>query len=78
MMFIYIVKFQWCLRLEFITGPKGQPPLMPLNADERHQYYQAIDNVNVETFDCVIPIKVYPTSYTSARIFPSHHVFRVT
>ncbi|CAG8468838.1 16487_t:CDS:2, partial [Funneliformis caledonium] len=58
---------------EFITGPKGQSPLMPLNADERHQYYQAIDDVYVETFDCAIPIKVYPTSYTSARIFPSHH-----
>ncbi|RIA97731.1 Rgp1-domain-containing protein [Glomus cerebriforme] len=72
------VKLQWCLRLEFITGPKGQSPLMPLNADERHQYYQAIDEINVETFDCAIPIKVYPTSYTSARIFPSHHVFRVT
>ncbi|CAI2181298.1 2221_t:CDS:10 [Funneliformis geosporum] len=72
------VKLQWCLRLEFITGPKGQSPLMPLNADERHQYYQAIDDVYVETFDCAIPIKVYPTSYTSARIFPSHHVFCVT
>ncbi|PKY38071.1 Rgp1-domain-containing protein [Rhizophagus irregularis] len=72
------VKLQWCLRLEFITGPKGQSPLMPLNADERHQYYQAIDNINVETFDCSVPIKVYPTSYTSARIFPSNHVFRVT
>ncbi|GES77084.1 Rgp1-domain-containing protein [Rhizophagus clarus] len=72
------VKLQWCLRLEFITGPKGQSPLMPLNADERHQYYQAIENTNVETFDCAIPIKVYPTSYNSARIFPSNHVFRVT
>ncbi|RHZ53330.1 hypothetical protein Glove_443g57 [Diversispora epigaea] len=72
------VKLQWCLRLEFITGPKDQNSLIPLNADERHHYYQAVEEVNVETFDCSIPIKVYPTSYESARTFPSQHTFRVT
>ncbi|CAG8460005.1 944_t:CDS:2, partial [Acaulospora colombiana] len=51
------VKLQWCLRLEFITGPKDQLPLVSLNVDERHHYYQAIEEVNVETFDCSIPIK---------------------
>ncbi|CAG8632155.1 8546_t:CDS:2 [Acaulospora morrowiae] len=72
------VKLQWYLRLEFITGPKDQLPLVSLNVDERHHYHQAIEEVNVETFDCSIPIKVYPTSYESARTFPSQHIFRVT
>ncbi|CAG8455077.1 5928_t:CDS:2 [Scutellospora calospora] len=72
------VKLQWFLRLEFITGTKNNYPLMPLNADERHHYYQAVEDVNVETFDCSIPIKVYPTSYESARTFPSQHTFRVS
>ncbi|CAG8496627.1 9641_t:CDS:2 [Racocetra fulgida] len=53
-------------------------PLMPLNADERHHYFQAVEDVNVETFDCSIPIKVYPTSCESARTFPSQHTFRVS
>ncbi|CAJ0762493.1 7725_t:CDS:2 [Entrophospora sp. SA101] len=72
------VKLQWGIRLEFITGPKGHVPLVTLTADERHHYYQAVEDVRVETFDCFIPIKVYPTSYESARTFPSHHTFRVT
>ncbi|KAF0450058.1 Rgp1-domain-containing protein [Gigaspora margarita] len=72
------VKLQWSLRLEFITGSKNDYPLMPLNADERHHYYQAVEDVNVETFDCSIPIKVYPTSCESARTFPSQHTFRVS
>ncbi|CAJ0641833.1 13995_t:CDS:10 [Entrophospora sp. SA101] len=61
------VKLQWGIRLEFITGPKGHVPLVTLTADERHHYYQAVEDVRVETFDCFIPIKVYPTSYESAR-----------
>ncbi|CAG8606251.1 14302_t:CDS:2 [Racocetra persica] len=72
------VKLQWSLRLEFITGSKNDYPLMPLNADERHHYFQAVEDVNVETFDCSIPIKVYPTSCESARTFPSQHTFRVS
>ncbi|CAG8449960.1 3265_t:CDS:10 [Ambispora leptoticha] len=72
------VKLQWGLRLEFITGPKNKPPLLAFNADDRHQYYQAVSEVNVETFDCFIPIKVYPTLYESARTFSSQHTFTVS
>ncbi|CAG8459151.1 7344_t:CDS:2 [Ambispora gerdemannii] len=72
------VNLQWGLRLEFITGPKDKPPLLAFNADDRHQYYQAVSEVNVETFDCFIPIKVYPTLYESARAFSSQHTFTVS
>ncbi|KAG9299582.1 hypothetical protein G9A89_020753 [Geosiphon pyriformis] len=72
------VKLQWGLRVEFITGSKGKPSLLAFNADDRHQYYQAVSEVDVETFDCFIPIKVYPSSHESARTFSSQHNFNVS
>ncbi|CAG8514810.1 9696_t:CDS:10 [Paraglomus brasilianum] len=72
------VKLHWGLRLEFITGDKNTSPLLSLNTDERHLYLQAVPDVSVETFDCLVPIKVYPTSYESARTFPHSHTFYVS
>ena len=32
---------------------------IPINVDERHRHYQSAQDVNVSTFDCQIPIRVY-------------------
>ncbi|KAI7877208.1 Rgp1-domain-containing protein [Lichtheimia hyalospora FSU 10163] len=64
------VKLQYYLKFEFIvaqrpkrlstsTPPKAQPPFIPINADDRHKHYQAAQDIDVSTFDCQIPIRVY-------------------
>ncbi|KAJ8652306.1 hypothetical protein O0I10_012079 [Lichtheimia ornata] len=64
------VKLQYYLKFEFIVAqrpkrlstsspPKAQPPFIPINVDDRHKHYQAAQDVDVSTFDCQIPIRVY-------------------
>lgn len=67
---VIIVKLQYYLKFEFIVAqrpkrlstsspPKAQPPFIPINVDDRHKHYQAAQDVDVSTFDCQIPIRVY-------------------
>ncbi|KAI8583160.1 hypothetical protein K450DRAFT_224496 [Umbelopsis ramanniana AG] len=66
------VKLNYFLRFEFLTGvqqsartgaPKAVPPsYLPINVDERHKHYQAVQEVDISSFDCTIPIKVYGAS----------------
>ncbi|KAI9319707.1 Rgp1-domain-containing protein [Dichotomocladium elegans] len=64
------VKLQYYIKLEFIVSQKAvqastpatstaSPSFIPINVDERHRHYQAAQNINVSTFDCQIPIRVY-------------------
>lgn len=68
--FFIIVKLQYYLKFEFIVAqrpkrlstsspPKAQPSFIPINVDDRHKHYQAAQDIDVSTFDCQIPIRVY-------------------
>jgi len=69
---LLLVKLNYFLRFEFLTGvqqsprpdaPKDvSPSYLPINVDERHKHYQAVQEVDISSFDCTIPIKVYGAS----------------
>ncbi|KAI8145789.1 Rgp1-domain-containing protein [Fennellomyces sp. T-0311] len=66
------VKLQYYLKFEFIVTQKPATTTtanpsnntipasyIPINVDERHRHYQSAQDVDVSTFDCQIPIRVY-------------------
>ncbi|KAG0177133.1 hypothetical protein DFQ29_005196 [Apophysomyces sp. BC1021] len=57
------VKLQYYLKFEFITSTQNEPKpsalFLPINVDDRHKHYQSLQDVDVSTFDCQIPIRVY-------------------
>lgn len=57
-LYFILVRLQWHLRIEFVTG--ADEPLVVINSDERHRHYQAVQDVEVSSFDCAIPIRMYP------------------
>ncbi|GJJ73751.1 RAB6A-GEF complex partner protein 2 [Entomortierella parvispora] len=61
---------KWYLRVEFITGPANQPRFKMTSVDERRSQYQAVEALSTESFDCSVPIQVYPTSYETGALFP--------
>lgn len=65
-----LVTLKWYLRVEFITGPANQPRFKMTSVDERRSQYQAVEALSTESFDCSVPIQVYPTSYETGALFP--------
>lgn len=72
LVWLFVVKLNYFLRFEFLTGiqqsasaqpSKTIPPsYLPINVDERHKHYQAVQEVDISSFDCTIPIKIYGAS----------------
>ncbi|KAL0083585.1 Rgp1-domain-containing protein [Phycomyces blakesleeanus] len=75
------VKLQYYLKFEFITSNGSNPlapPFIPINIDERHRHYQALQDVQVSTFDCQIPIRIYGSSGGADRaLYGRPHTFFV-
>lgn len=67
---VIIVTLKWYVRVEFITGPANQPRFKMTTVDERRSQYQAVESLTTESFDCSVPIQVYPTSYETGALFP--------
>ncbi|KAG0026047.1 hypothetical protein BGZ82_009684 [Podila clonocystis] len=61
---------KWYVRVEFITGPANQSRFKMTTVDERRSQYQAVESLTTESFDCSVPIQVYPTSYETGALFP--------
>jgi len=70
-----LVTLKWYLRVEFITGPANQPRFKMTSVDERRSQYQAVEALSTESFDCSVPIQVYPTSYETGALFPPTSAF---
>ena len=52
--------YQWHLRFEFVTGLSDKLyNLEQGSADGNFKQYTAKDSVSVDSFDCIIPIKVF-------------------
>ncbi|KAG0367080.1 hypothetical protein BGZ54_004425 [Gamsiella multidivaricata] len=66
---------KWYIRVEFITGPANQPRFKMTSVDERRSQYQAVESLLTESFDCSVPIQVYPTSYETGALFPPSVAF---
>ncbi|KAG0051221.1 hypothetical protein BGZ83_003972 [Gryganskiella cystojenkinii] len=66
---------KWYLRVEFITGPANQARFKMTSVDERRSQYQAVEALSTESFDCSVPIQVYPTSYETGALFPPTSTF---
>jgi hypothetical protein len=54
------VSLQWVVRFEFITG-LSRSLLHPAPSDVHFVHSGVLNFADVEAFDCIIPIKVYPT-----------------
>ncbi|KAG0240141.1 Rgp1-domain-containing protein [Mortierella sp. GBAus27b] len=61
---------KWYIRVEFITGTANQPRFKMTSVDERRSQHQAVESLSTESFDCMVPIQVYPTSYETGTLFP--------
>lgn len=86
--FFLLVKLQYYLKLEFITSnqPKNNndteslspKSYLSINIDERHKFFQSQQDVQVSTFDCQIPIKIYGSPNGSDRaVYGRPHTFSV-
>ncbi|KAI8598204.1 Rgp1-domain-containing protein [Dissophora ornata] len=64
------ITLKWYIRVEFITGPANQPRFKMTSVDERRSQFQAVESLSTESFDCTVPIQVYPTSYETGALFP--------
>lgn len=55
-----------------------QPPFIPINTDEKHRHHQCLQDIEVSTFDCQIPLTVYgcPGGVDRA-LYGRPHTFRV-
>ncbi|PHZ08310.1 Rgp1-domain-containing protein [Rhizopus microsporus ATCC 52813] len=70
------VSLKYYLKFEFITG--SDAPFIPINVDERHRHYQCLQDVEVSTFDCQIPVIIYGSPGGQDRaLFGRPHTFRV-
>jgi hypothetical protein len=81
-LYFSIVKLQYNLRFEFITNNLSKntdvvvsSPYLPVNIDQRQRHFQAHQQVQVSTFDCNIPVKIYGSPSGSDRGRP--HTFSV-
>ena len=50
---------QWHLRFEFVTGLAGQLYTNESNGDGNFVHYHGKSACTVDSFDCVIPIRIY-------------------
>ncbi|KAI7897201.1 reduced growth phenotype protein 1 [Mucor mucedo] len=72
------VSLEYFLKFEFITGIDDQPPFIPINTDEKHRHYQCLQDIEVSTFDCQIPLTVYGSPGGVDRaLYGRPHTFRV-
>ena len=60
------VSISWSIRFEFITG-KESGVLSNIADIEGYEHQRSVANVNVEPFDCTIPLKVYGALRTSKK-----------
>jgi len=65
----FVVSHQWLIRIEFITGIKDKSLtsfLPPSNTENGMKgnltHFRGNSNIDVEAFDCVIPVKLYGSS----------------
>ncbi|KAI8341173.1 Rgp1-domain-containing protein [Chlamydoabsidia padenii] len=81
------VKLQYNLKFEFITSNQSRstdtsitssPSYLSINNDQRHQHFQGLQQVQVSTFDCGIPVKIYGSPSGSDRaVYGRPHTFPV-
>jgi hypothetical protein len=57
----FIATLLWNVRVEFVTGVKHRK-LEGIIRDDEFTYIHGSDVAEVEVFDCLIPISVYPTA----------------
>ncbi|KAF9999611.1 hypothetical protein BGZ65_005060 [Modicella reniformis] len=69
---------KWYIRVEFITGSADQPRFKMTSVDERRSQFQAVESLPTESFDCTVPIQVYPTSYETGSLFPPSASFSLS
>ncbi|KAK9712289.1 Golgi membrane exchange factor (Ric1p-Rgp1p) subunit [Basidiobolus ranarum] len=72
------VSLEWYLRIRLIIGMKEKHPMTLSHYDANHTHLKAIDYADSETFDCRVPIRVYPVSYDSARIYNNLQIFPIS
>jgi hypothetical protein len=53
------VSLQWHLRFEFVTGITENLYESNVNGDGNFLQYQGLESVPVDTFDCLIPVRVF-------------------
>ncbi|KAI9487640.1 MAG: Rgp1-domain-containing protein [Benjaminiella poitrasii] len=72
------VSLKYFLRFEFLTGISNQPPFIPIMIDEKHRHHQSLQDIEVSTFDCQIPVTVYGSPGGVDRaLYGRPHTFRV-
>ncbi|KAI8391357.1 Rgp1-domain-containing protein [Radiomyces spectabilis] len=85
------VKLQYHLKFQFVTNiqppvteakPSASSPAapnIPINTDEKHRHYQCLQDIEVSTFDCQIPIRVYGSPGGADRaLYGQPHTFVVS
>ncbi|KAJ3405021.1 hypothetical protein HDV05_006777, partial [Chytridiales sp. JEL 0842] len=55
-----VVSLEWVVRIEFIIG-RSKQLMRDFESDIHFNHSGVLDHVDVEAFDCCIPLKVYPT-----------------
>ncbi|KAI9249576.1 Rgp1-domain-containing protein [Helicostylum pulchrum] len=72
------VSLEYFLKFEFITGMDDQAPFIPIHTDEKHRHFQSLQDIEVSTFDCQIPLTVYGSPGGVDRaLYGRPHTFRV-
>lgn len=72
------MSLQYFLKFEFITGTDDSPPFLPVIKDEKHCHHQCLQDIEVSTFDCQIPLTVYGSPGGSDRaLYGRPHTFVV-
>ncbi|GAA5798974.1 hypothetical protein HPULCUR_004383 [Helicostylum pulchrum] len=73
-----LVSLEYFLKFEFITGMDDQAPFIPIHTDEKHRHFQSLQDIEVSTFDCQIPLTVYGSPGGVDRaLYGRPHTFRV-
>ncbi|KAL7320014.1 Golgi membrane exchange factor (Ric1p-Rgp1p) subunit [Mucor circinelloides] len=72
------VSLKYFLKFEFITSIDNQPPFIPIIKDEKHIHHQCLQDIEVSTFDCQIPLTIYGSPGGVDRaLYGRPHTFRV-
>ncbi|KAK4516625.1 uncharacterized protein ATC70_011601 [Mucor velutinosus] len=72
------VSLKYFLKFEFITSIDNQPPFIPIIKDEKHVHHQCLQDIEVSTFDCQIPLTIYGSPGGVDRaLYGRPHTFRV-
>lgn len=73
-----LVSLRYFLKFEFITGIDSQPLFIPIITDGKHRHYQGLQDIEVSTFDCQIPLTIYGSPGGVDRaLYGRPHTFRV-